>query len=195
MASGRVVIKKYGNRRLYDTSASRYVNLDEIAGMVRNGTDVQVLDAKTGEDLTRATLMQVIAEDTKGQHEGLPLELIRQLIMASDHVGREFIMWYLKSAFDTYHRVQNALQSGLSEVQSAAMSPLSMVERFMQRKPAAAPVSGPDNSAKDDELRELRERLADLEARQARGKKPRRTVTARNAVTARKKKGAPKRRA
>src|SRR5690242_1403213 len=66
MAAARVVIKKYGNRRLYDTSASRYVNLEEIAGMVRNGTDVQVVDAKTGEDLTRATLMQVIADDTKG---------------------------------------------------------------------------------------------------------------------------------
>jgi len=185
MAPARVVIKKYGNRRLYDTSASRYVNLDEIAAMVRNGTDVQVVDAKTGEDLTRATLMQVIAEDTKGQQEGLPLELIRQLIMASDHVGREFIMWYLKSAFDTYHRVQNALQSGLSEVQSAAMSPLNMVERLMQRKPAPAAAE----PAKEDELRELRERIAELEARQAKGEKSRR------AVTAGKKKGAPKRRA
>jgi polyhydroxyalkanoate synthesis repressor PhaR len=165
MAAGRVVIKKYGNRRLYDTSASRYVNLEELAGMVRNGTDVQVVDAKTGEDLTRATLMQVIAEDTKGQQEGLPLELIRQLIMASDHVGREFIMWYLKSAFDTYHRVQNAMQTGLSEVQSAAMSPLNMVERFMQRK--QGPVS--TEPSKDDELRELRERIAELEARQGRG--------------------------
>jgi polyhydroxyalkanoate synthesis repressor PhaR len=167
MPAGRVVIKKYGNRRLYDTSASRYINLEEIAAMVRNGTDVQVVDAKTGEDLTRATLMQVIAEDNRNEHEGLPLELIRQLILASDHVGREFIMWYLKSAFDTYHRVQSALQSGLSEVQSAAMSPLSMVERFMQRKPA----STPEESSKDGELRELRERIAELEARQTRRKR------------------------
>lgn len=172
----RVIIKKYGNRRLYDTSASRYVNLEEIAGMVRNGTDVQVVDAKTGEDLTRATLMQVIAEDTKDQQAGLPLELIRQLIMASDHVGREFIMWYLKSAFDTYHRVQNSLQSGLSDLQSVATSPLSVIERFMSRKaPEAAPAV---ESAKDAELRELRERLARLEAQQARAKKPRARTTA-----------------
>jgi len=167
MAADRVVIKKYGNRRLYDTSASRYVNLDEIAEMVRNGKDVQVIDAKTGEDLTRATLMQVIAEDSKDQQAGLPLELIRQLIMASDHVGREFIMWYLKSGFDNYHRVQGALQSGLSEVQS--MSPLGLVERFMQRKPAAQPAE----SSKDEELRELRERLAALEAQSQRAKSPR----------------------
>jgi polyhydroxyalkanoate synthesis repressor PhaR len=174
MAGGRVVIKKYENRRLYDTSASRYVNLEEIAAMVRNGTDVQVVDAKTGEDLTRATLMQVIAEDNKDQAAGLPLELIRQLIMASDHVGREFIMWYLKSAFDTYHRVQNALQSGLSEVQSAAMSPINMVERFISRRatPEAAPAQTAPDSAKDEELRELRARLAELERQAAKPKKP-----------------------
>ena len=171
MAAGRVIIKKYENRRLYDTSASRYVNLEEIAAMVRNGTDVQVVDAKTGEDLTRATLMQVIAEDNKDQAAGLPLELIRQLIMASDHVGREFIMWYLKSAFDTYHKVQNALQSGLSEVQSAAMSPISMVERFIQRRAGPeAPVQTAPDSDKDEELRELRARLAELE-KQAKPKK------------------------
>jgi polyhydroxyalkanoate synthesis repressor PhaR len=176
MAAERVVIKKYGNRRLYDTSASRYVNLDEIAGMVRNGKDVQVVDAKTGEDLTRATLMQVIAEDAKDQQEGLPLELIRQLVMASDHAGREFIMWYLKSAFDTYHRVQSALTNGLSGVQSAAMSPLGMVERFVNRKPGTEA-----ESEKDMELRELKRRLEELEATQAKKKprKPKATVKAR----------------
>lgn len=186
MTAERVVIKKYGNRRLYDTSASRYVNLEDIGAMVRNGTDVQVVDAKTGEDLTRATLMQVIAEDTKDQQAGLPLEMIRQLIMASDHAGREFIMWYLKSAFDTYHRVQNSLQSGLSELQSVATSPLSVIERFMSRKAAdAAPVeSAPAELTKDAELRELRERLAKLEARQTRARKPK-TRTSRRKKTAR----------
>ena len=174
----RVIIKKYGNRRLYDTSASRYVNLEEIAAMVRNGTDVQVVDAKTGEDLTRSTLMQVIADDTKDQQAGLPLELIRQLIMASDHVGREFIMWYLKSAFDTYHRVQNSLQSGLSELQSVATSPLSVIERFMSRKPPEP--ANPVESAKDAELRELRERLARLEAHQTRTRKPKARKSTKN---------------
>jgi polyhydroxyalkanoate synthesis repressor PhaR len=186
MAAERVVIKKYGNRRLYDTSASRYVNLDEIAEMVRNGKDVQVVDAKTGEDLTRATLIQVIAEDTKGQQEGLPLELIRQLVMASDHAGREFIMWYLKSAFDTYYRVQSALTNGLSGVQSAAMSPLGMVERFINRGPNSAP---PAESAKDMEVRELKRRLAELEAAQVK-KKPRKPKAA---VKARARSKVPKR--
>ena len=60
MKPSTVVIKKYGNRRLYDTAESRYVNLDEIAGLVRRGKDVQVVDAKTGQDLTRVTLTQII---------------------------------------------------------------------------------------------------------------------------------------
>src|SRR5664279_1059016 len=108
MSSDTVVIKKYGNRRLYDTSGSRYVNLDDIAALVRNGKDVQVVDAKSGEDLTRVTLTQVIVEDAKDQPTGLPLELLKQLIVASDHVGKEFIMWYLKSAFDAYQKMQGA---------------------------------------------------------------------------------------
>ena len=99
-----------------------YINSDEIAALVRNGTDVQVIDVKTGEDLTRVTLTQIIVENAKDQPGGLPLELLRQLVMASDHVGQEFIMWYLKSAFETYTKLQTAIQGGLSGVQSAALS-------------------------------------------------------------------------
>ena len=101
MKPGAVVIKKYGNRRLYDTANSRYINLDDIAALIRQGKDVQVIDAKTGRDLTRVTLTQIITEDAKDKPTGLPLELLRQLIMASDQVRQEFVMWYLKSAFDT----------------------------------------------------------------------------------------------
>jgi polyhydroxyalkanoate synthesis repressor PhaR len=153
-----VIIKKYGNRRLYDTSTSRYINLDEIAALVRNGTEVQVVDVKTGENLTRVTLTQIIMENAKDQPAGLPLELLRQLVMASDHVGQEFIMWYLKSAFDTYQKLQTAIQGGLSEVQSAALSPLSMMKKLVQRKTGQEP-------SEDSELEQLRARLAEVEAR------------------------------
>src|ERR1051326_8900218 len=115
MKPERMIIKKYGNRRLYNTFASRYINLEELAELVRNGNDVHVVDAKTGEDLTRVTLMQVIVEDAKDQPSGLPLELLKQLIVASNHVGREFLMWYLKSAFETYHKIQGALQNPVSD--------------------------------------------------------------------------------
>src|SRR5208282_1269283 len=128
----KVIIKKYGNRRLYDTSGSRYINLEEVAALVRNGTEVQVVDAKTGEDLTRVTLTQIIVENAKDQKTGLPLELLRQLVVTSDHVGQEFISWYLKSALDNYQKLQGAIRNGLSGVESAALSPLTMVKNLVQ---------------------------------------------------------------
>src|ERR1039457_1009639 len=126
-----VQIKKYGNRRLYDTAGSRYVNLDAIAALIREGKQVQIVDAKTGQDLTRVTLTQIITEDAKDKPTGLPLELLRQLIIASDEVRQEFVMWYLKSAFDSYQKVQDAVQNRLGEVQYALLSPVETMQRFL----------------------------------------------------------------
>jgi polyhydroxyalkanoate synthesis repressor PhaR len=153
-----ILIKKYGNRRLYNTTGSRYVNLDDIAALIREGKDVKIVDAKTGQDLTRVTLTQIITEDAKDKPTGLPLELLRQLIMASDEVRQEFIMWYLKSAFDTYQKVQEAVQSRLGEVQSAILSPVDMVKKFLIGKPAPASPTG------EPELEALHKRVAELEA-------------------------------
>jgi len=169
MEPAPVVIKKYGNRRLYDTAASRYVNLDEIAGLIRQGKDVRILDAKTGKDLTRVTLTQIITEDAKDKPTGLPLELLRQLVVASDEVRQEFVMWYLKSAFDAYEKVQGAVQSRLGEVQSAILSPVEMMAKFLGTSPPARP--GTEGGT---ELQALRKRVAELEARLG---KPARTKT------------------
>jgi len=155
----KIMIKKYANRRLYDTSSSSYINLEDIAAMVRNGKDVQVMDARTGEDLTRVTLTQIIVEDTKGQPTGLPLELLRQLIVSTDRVGQEFIMWYLKSAFDAYQKVQSSVQSRLSDVQSAALSPLQMVKNLVTKDAEESPAEPVG------ELQELRARISELEGR------------------------------
>ena len=157
MKPGTIVIKKYGNRRLYDTAGSRYVNLDDIAGLVRQGKDVQVVDAKTGQDLTRVTLTQVIMEDAKEKPTGLPLELLRQLVVASDEVRQEFVMWYLKSAFDAYEKVQDAVQSRLGEVQSAILSPMDMMKKFLGE--------APPRPQAEPELDGLRKQVAELEAR------------------------------
>jgi polyhydroxyalkanoate synthesis repressor PhaR len=152
-----VVIKKYGNRRLYDTSASRYVNLDDISAMVRNGTDVKVVDAGTGEDLTRLTLSQIIMEEAKDHPSGLPLELLKELVMATDHIRQEFMMWYMKSAFDGYQKLQGAVQSGLSQVGSAVFSPLDTVKNFLTPTTAKPP-------SQSDELEALREKIAELQS-------------------------------
>lgn len=169
-----VLIKKYGNRRLYDTAGSRYVNLDDLAALVRAGKEVRVVDAKTGQDLTRVTLTQIITEDAKDKPTGLPLELLRQLIIASDEVRQEFLMWYLKSAFDTYEKLQDAVQNRLSEVQSAILSPVDMMKRFLGSASASA------RATDESEVETLRRRVAELEARLGRPtRKPRRPRTRR----------------
>ena len=155
-----VRIKKYGNRRLYDTAGSCYVNLDAIADLIREGKEVQIVDAKTGQDLTRVTLTQIITEDAKDKPTGLPLELLRQLIIASDEVRQEFVMWYLKSAFDSYQKVQDAVQNRLGEVQSAILSPVETMQRFL-----GTAVSPPPPAEGGTELNALRKRVAELEAR------------------------------
>jgi polyhydroxyalkanoate synthesis repressor PhaR len=167
-----ILIKKYGNRRLYDTTGSRYVNLDDLAAHIRAGREVRVVDANTGQDLTRVVLTQIITEDAKGKPNGLPLELLRQLIIASDEVRQEFLMWYLKSAFDTYQKLQDTVQSRLSEVQSAVLSPVDMMKRFL----GAAASSSPRTSG-TNEVDSLRKRIAELEAElgtSARRKRPKR---------------------
>jgi len=145
---------------LYDTAGSRYVNLEEIARLIRDGKAVKVVDAKTGQDLTRVILTQIITEDAKDKPTGLPLELLRQLIIASDEVRQEFVMWYLKSAFDTYQKVQDAVQNRLSDVESAILSPLETMRKLL----AGTQVSQPQNPAESD-LEMLRKRIAELESR------------------------------
>ncbi len=158
MVPATILIKKYGNRRLYDTSSSRYVNLEDLAAHIRAGRELKVVDAKTGQDLTRVVLTQIITEDAKDKPTGLPLELLRQLIIASDEVRQEFLMWYLKSAFDTYQKLQDTVQNRLSEVQSAILSPVEMMKRFLGG-PGSGVAINPDY-----ELNALRKRVAELEA-------------------------------
>lgn len=166
-----ILVKKYGNRRLYDTAGSRYVNLDDLAAHIRAGREVRVVDAKTGQDLTRVILTQIITEDARERPTGLPLELLRQLIIASDEVGQEFLMWYLKSAFDTYQKLQDTVQNRLSEVQSAILSPVDLMKRFLG---AAQPKNTPAST--EPELASLRKRVVELEARLAKsGSAKRRT--------------------
>src|SRR5205814_8063367 len=97
-AAGRframVLIKKYGNRRLYDTEASRYITLDELAARVRGGSEVRVVDAKSQEDLTGATLTQLIMEN-RGASRLLPVSLLHQLIRLGDDSLAEFFSRYV----------------------------------------------------------------------------------------------------
>jgi polyhydroxyalkanoate synthesis repressor PhaR len=105
-----VIVKKYSNRRLYDTSDSRYITLEELAEKIRTGSDPQVVDAKSGEDLTQATLTQIIIE-SRGGAKLLPVPLLVQLIRLGDLALAEFLGRYLSWALDLYLHMKQGAQA------------------------------------------------------------------------------------
>src|SRR6476619_1524116 len=108
MANPKVVIKKYENRRLYDTAASRYVNLEDVAQMVRDGVDVQVVDASSGEDLTRVVLTQIIMDNAKGRDSALPLDILRQMVMSTGAASQEAMLKYMRARLEMYQNAYRA---------------------------------------------------------------------------------------
>jgi polyhydroxyalkanoate synthesis repressor PhaR len=165
MKKPKVVIRKYSDRRLYDTGASCYVKLDDIARMVRHGIDVQVVNARTGKDLTSMTLTQVIMEDARARETALPLQLLRQLVKASDRTTHEFVSWYLNSTLDLYQKAQEAVRVRVSEAKSAVSSPLDFVRHLLAGHPWPPT---PDAA----EVEKLRRRVEELEARLLQRSKP-----------------------
>jgi len=116
------LIKKYGNRRLYDTGDSRYITLEELAGKIRGGSDVRVVDAKTGEDLTQATLTQLILESGSA-HRTLPVPLLTQMIRLGDDALGEFFSRYVTAALEMYLAAKRGVQN-LASVSPLARVPL-----------------------------------------------------------------------
>lgn len=97
----RILIKRYGNRRLYNTETSSYVNYKDLIKMIRDGHDVQVIDSRTKADVTKAVLMQVILEEEKNQSV-LPVSFLFQLIRSQEASVQDFFKNYLSSSFEAY---------------------------------------------------------------------------------------------
>jgi polyhydroxyalkanoate synthesis repressor PhaR len=104
------LIKKYGNRRLYDTGESRYITLEELADKIRGGEDARVVDAKSGADLTQVTFAQIILE-SRGGAKLLPVGVLARLIRMRDDVLSEFFGRYLSTALEMYLQARRGAQS------------------------------------------------------------------------------------
>jgi polyhydroxyalkanoate synthesis repressor PhaR len=148
-----VLVKKYGNRRLYDTEESRYVTLEELAAKVRAGTDVQVLDARTGADLTQATLTQVILE-SRGASRLLPVPLLQQLIRLRNEALAEFFGRYVSAALEIYLYARQGAQQ-VTPLNPFAMLPFATTNALarlltvpmLSREPRAGPAAEPPPDA------------------------------------------------
>ena len=110
-----VVIKKYANRRLYNTSTSTYVTLDDLATMVKAGTDFLVYDAKTGEDITRSVLTQIIFEEENKGTNLLPINFLRQLIRFYGDSMQAFVPGYLEFSLDNLGKEQEKFRAQMME--------------------------------------------------------------------------------
>jgi polyhydroxyalkanoate synthesis repressor PhaR len=135
-----VLIKKYGNRRLYDTSDSRYVTLDELAQKIRGGSDLRIVDAQNGEDLTQATLTQIVLE-TGNAAKFLPVQLLTQMIRLSDDSLAEFFSRYVTGALDVYLQAKRGMQSiaSYNPLTNLPMAASDALTRMWMGSPFGAP--------------------------------------------------------
>ncbi len=130
-----VVIKKYANRRLYNTASSSYVTLETLAEMVRQDVDFVVVDAKTGADITRSVLTQIIVEqEGKGQNL-LPVSVLRQLISMYDNNMRWLLPGYLEMAMDTFQKNQEQMR-GYMKNAFGGIFPVNQFEQVGQQNMA-----------------------------------------------------------
>src|SRR5262252_949435 len=156
---GPVVIKKYANRRLYNTQTSSYVTLDHLAQMVKDGTEFEVRDARTGEDITRSVLTQIIFEEEAKGQSLLPIKFLRQLIRFYGDSLQSFVPGYLDMSMDGFAKNQEQMRNRLAEafggsgqvIENLTRQNMAMFERAMSMfSPFAATRPRP---ASDDEPR------------------------------------------
>lgn len=176
-----VVIKKYANRRLYNTATSTYVTLDDLATMVKAGTEFLVYDAKTGEDITRSVLTQIIFEEEGKGTNLLPINFLRQLIGFYGDSMQAFVPSYLEFSLDNLSKEQDKFRQQMLE--SWGADPFKAMEEHAKRnmtlfndamrmfnpfaamgQPGAPPQAKPQTAASGkDDLQTLKEQLAAMQ--------------------------------
>jgi polyhydroxyalkanoate synthesis repressor PhaR len=109
MSTGPVIIKKYANRRLYDTDTSSYITLDDLCAMVKKGVEFTVLDAKTEEDLTRQVLTQIIFDQESKGYSLLPVKFLRTIISFYDGKMQKFLPPYLEASMEHFSLNQDKM--------------------------------------------------------------------------------------
>ena len=169
MAKGaeKVTIKKYANRRLYDTESSSYITLDRLAAMIREGRDFEVVDAKTGEDITHQVLTQIIVDEESRGSTLLPVNFLRQIIGLYGGQMQGAVPQYLEAAMDAFQKNQQAMAGAFGQNMFADMAKrnMAMFEEATQamagkKSPTPAPSDGPA-----DEIVKLKAELAALQAK------------------------------
>lgn len=167
---GAIIIKKYANRRLYNTESSSYITLEHLAAMTREGREFKVVDAKTDEDITHNILTQIIMEEEgRGEQPMLPVNFLRQLIAMYGDSMQAMVPGYLEASMDSFRRNQAQFKSAVegafagSPFAEMAKRNIAMFEAATSAfKPADAAPASPPPASKDDEIAALKAELAHL---------------------------------
>jgi polyhydroxyalkanoate synthesis repressor PhaR len=133
-----LLVKKYGNRRLYDTDASRYITLEELAQLIRSGRDVRIIDAKTKADLTKSVLLQIIAEEEK-ERDLLPVSFLKKMIQLGDDSMREALPRYLTFSLDAFFAAQKQFESRYQHLAGSFLNPMAWLAPALARSPFGEP--------------------------------------------------------
>jgi len=180
--SGPVIIKKYANRRLYNTETSSYITLEHLAAMTREGRDFKVVDAKTEEDITHNVLTQIIMEEEARGQTMLPVNFLRQLISLYGDSMQAMVPGYLEASMDSFRRNQEQFKSAVEgafanspfaeiakrnmamfEAAASAFQPGGAANPVPGAAPAAAQAAPEASSAGDGDVSSLKAELARLQ--------------------------------
>lgn len=171
--SGTVIIKKYANRRLYNTESSSYITLDHLAQMTRDGRDFKVIDAKTEEDITHNILTQIIMEEENRGQTMLPVNFLRQLISMYGDSMQSMVPQYLEASMEAFRRNQSQFRQAIegtfagSPFAELTKRNLDMFEAaaaaFKTASANATPAAPASSASKEDDIAALKEQLAGLQ--------------------------------
>ena len=168
-SDGPVIIKKYANRRLYNTGTSSYITLDDLAAMTREDVDFQVVDAKTGDDITHSILTQIIMDEESGGANMLPVSFLRDLISMYGNSMQAMMPSYLEASMENFRKnrekLHEAFREGMANNPFAKIAETNMAVMKAMGEALIPGGKRPERptAGKDDELAALREQMAAMQ--------------------------------
>jgi len=165
------MIKKYANRRLYDTESSSYITLEHLAAMTREGREFKVVDARSGEEITRSVLTQIIMEQENGEQTMLPIPFLRQLIGLYGNSMQSMVPVYLEASMDALKKNQEQFRETMTGAftgtpfEAIAKQNLAMFEKAAEMFAPKVKAEAAKPAAAEDEVEKLKAQMAALQAK------------------------------
>ncbi len=168
-----LLIKRYASRRLYNTETSDYVTLEDIASFIREGREVQIVDLKSGDDLTRQYLLQIIAEHESRGESVLPVDVLTDLVRSYTTQASSVVPQFLAASFEMLRNGQSKMMENMTKVSPMGQMPGFDAMRAQQQAFFKAMTGGmigstgptPENGDKDQNLKDIKKQLAELQAK------------------------------